>query len=452
MPIITRLFPHLIQPQYPVRVDQGNPLTKGLQDVAVLGNTLRWNAARNTFLSSNGTVNSDPRGPIITTDATAYSVPGGYAVPPITVVVGFIRLGAPTSGNHALWISKDDTTGNSGLYFRYEDAGTLTVLKSQTANIGSGSFTVKPGGSLLGVTIDSGNFALYGDGDLVASGTHGQTFTSVTPVIGSESSEALEDHPNGVFYFYAAWNRVLTAAEFKALSLNPWQIFEDRKQNIYVSAASGVSAALTGQSITVAAGNLTAAITAPITGQSVPLGQGTVTVDPGGVSAALTGQSVGVALGSLTPIVSVALTGQAIPLSLGTMVPAFERAITGQGVTAALGSMVGAVAPALTGQSLTVEQGNIAVLAASNDATGGYYIRLPYDYRRKKKAYESTEAAPKEARAPKAKRKLETYPSDINKLSPYIPALFDVLAQRQAAQAEYRRMYNIRARAALLAA
>lgn len=245
MPIITRLFPHLIQPQYPVRVDQGNPLTKGLQDVAVLGNTLRWNAARNTFLSSNGTVNSDPRGPIITTDATAYSVPGGYAVPPITVVVGFIRLGAPTSGNHALWISKDDITGNGGLYFRYEDAGTLAVLKSQTAVVGSGAFTVKPGGSLLAVTVDSGNFALYGDGGLVASGTHAQTFTSATPAIGSESSEAAENHPNGIFYFHAVWDRVLSAAEFKRLSDNPWQIFEPRKQEIYVSVASGGTTLIT---------------------------------------------------------------------------------------------------------------------------------------------------------------------------------------------------------------
>ena len=238
--------------------------------------------------------------------------------------------------------------------------------------------------------------------------------------------------------------------------------------------SSGITAALTGQSITVAQGSTVAAITAPLTGQSIPLAQGTVTVDPGGISAALTGQSASVALGNVSPVVTVAISGQSIPLSLGTMVPAFERAITGQGVTASLGSVVAAVAPALsgqaitastgtvsvggdivralTGQSLTVEQGNVAILAASNDATGGYYIRLPHDYRRKRKQQDEPEVEPVKTVKRKAKKKPETYPSDINKLSPYVPALFDVLAQRQAAQMEYRRMYNIRARAALLAA
>lgn len=234
---LNRPIPWVTPPQGAAYVDWGNPLTKGLRDLSLFNQ--RRNVVRNAFLSSNGTNNSDPRGPIITTDATAYSVPGGYAALPITVIIGFVRLGSPTNSNHALWISKDDITGNSGLYFRYEDAGTLAVIKSQTAAVGSGAFTVKPGGSLLALTIDSGNYALYGDGGLVASGTHAQTFTSVTPVIGSESSEALEDHPNGIFYFHAVWDRVLSAGEIKRISDNPWQLYAPRKRQIYVSAASG---------------------------------------------------------------------------------------------------------------------------------------------------------------------------------------------------------------------
>lgn len=238
---LNRLIPWVTQPQGAANVDWGNPLTRGLRDLSSLGGSQRRNVARNNFLSSNGTVNSDPRGPIITTDATAYSVPGGYAALPITVVIGFVRLGAPTAGNHALWISKDDITGNGGLYFRYEDAGTLAVLKSQTAAVGSGVFTVKPGGSLLAVTVDSGNFALYGDGALVASGAHAQTFTSVTPVIGSESSNAAEDHPNGIFYFHAVWGRVLSANEIKRISDNPWQLYAPRKRQIYASVSNATA-------------------------------------------------------------------------------------------------------------------------------------------------------------------------------------------------------------------
>lgn len=126
-------------------------------------------------------------------------------------------------------------------------------------------------------------------------------------------------------------------------------------------AASGITAALTGQSITAAQGSLTAAITAPITGQSVPLGQGTVTVDPGGVSRAVTGQAANVVLGNVSPVVSVALTGQSIPLALGNITQGFERAIAGQGVTASVGSVSAAVAPTLSGQSITVSVGSVGV-------------------------------------------------------------------------------------------
>ena len=269
MPRIVVPIPWTEQPHGAEGVDWSNPLTQGLRDFSSLGSAQRRNVARNNFLSSNGAVKSDSRGPIITTDATAYSVPGGYSALPITVIVGFARLGTPTNGNHALWISKDDITGNGGLYFRYEDAGTLAVLKSQTAAIGSGAFTVKQDGSLLAVTIDSGNYTLYGDGGLVASGTHAQTFTSTTPVIGSESSEALEDHPNGIFYFHAVWGRVLSADEIKRISDNPWQLYQDEEFPVWFTAggASGTMAAILG------------AFSANITGSTTIVGSITNTLD-----------------------------------------------------------------------------------------------------------------------------------------------------------------------------
>ena len=239
---INRLIPWVTQPNGVTGVDWGNPLTKGLRDLSSLGGSQRRNVARNNFLSSNGTVNSDPRGPIITTDATAYSVPGGYAVLPITVIVGFIRLGAPTNAQHALWVSHDTLYGGDGLYLRYQDAGTLEVLKSQVAMIGSGTFTVKPQGSLLGLTIDAGNYVLYGDGALIGSGTHAQTFTSGTPVLGSEGSDpTLSGHPNGIFYFHATWDRVLSANEIKRISDNPWQLYAPRKRQIYASVSNATA-------------------------------------------------------------------------------------------------------------------------------------------------------------------------------------------------------------------
>lgn len=234
--VIERKFPWLIQPQYPVGIDWTNPLSNGLQDAHVLANGLGFNAVKNTFLSSNGTRNFEPRGAIITTDATAYAIPGGYSAFPISILVGMIRLGAPTSGNHALWLSKDQAP-SGGLYFRYQDAGTLALIKSQVALIGSAAFTIKSGGSLMGAAVDATSYAVYGDGALLTSGTHAQAPLFGTPQLGSEGDNSSWDHPNGVFYFQATWNRLLSAAEFKGLSANPWQIFQPIKRRILVPSA-----------------------------------------------------------------------------------------------------------------------------------------------------------------------------------------------------------------------
>ena len=124
---------------------------------------------------------------------------------------------------------------------------------------------------------------------------------------------------------------------------------------------------------------------------------------------------------------------------------------TATGVSGAIQGSVGASSGASTADGIGAD--GAAVVVAPEQPTGGYYIRLPHDYRRKRRQQGETEKVePVKTAKRKAKKKPETYPSDINKLSPYVPALFDVLAQRQAAQMEYRRMYNIRARAALLAA
>lgn len=262
----------------------------------------------------------------------------------------------------------------------------------------------------------------------------------------------------------------------ESITRNPWQIFADRKRQIYISAASGVSAALTGQGVTVAQGSMVAAITAPLTGHSIPLGQGTVTVDPGGVSAALTGQSASVALGNVSPVVTVAIAGQSIPLSLGTMVPAFERAITGQGVTASLGSVVAAVAPALSGQSITVSTGAVSVggdivraltgqslsISQGNVLIPGAVIQEEITYAPPRKTRAPNFAPRKEPakteakKKPKAKAAPKQEPRNRLRMANELivpDTMLDLMQKRREQQAiERQHLYNIRARAALLAA
>lgn len=369
MPYVNVPIPWTEQPHGTEGIDWGNPLTQGLRDLTSLGSAQRRNVARNNFLLSNGTVNSDSRGPIITTDATAYSVLDGYAVLPITVIVGFVWLGAPTNGAHALWVSHDTLYGQDGLYLRYQDAGTLEVLKSQVALIGSGSFTVKPEGSLLGVTIDAGNYALYGDGALIGSGTHAQTFTSGTPVLGSEGSDpTLSGHPNGIFYFQAVWDRVLSADEIKRISANPWQLHLDEEFPVWFGAAAGVSGTLAAA---------LAAFTSSITGNTTIVGS----------MAQTAANAVSAFTGSTTVTGTIAKT-------LGNDVAAFtgNTAITGtiaKTLTNDVGDLQGSAgagtsgtiavttqnnAPNMTGTTSIVGTMNASTENATSNATGSTTI------------------------------------------------------------------------------
>lgn len=96
------------------------------------------------------------------------------------------------------------------------------------------------------------------------------------------------------------------------------------------SAGGGVTAALTGQGITVAQGSLSAAVESALTGQAIAIAQGTVTVESG-VTAALTGQAVTVAQGSVLSDVSASLTGQSITVAQGVVSIFAETAATGGG-------------------------------------------------------------------------------------------------------------------------
>lgn len=85
-----------------------------------------------------------------------------------------------------------------------------------------------------------------------------------------------------------------------------------------------------------------------------------------GVSAALTGQSIASAPGTLAPDLSKALSGQAGTLEQGTAAPALSLALGGQAASLAQGTEAPAISIALSGQSIAIAQGTIS---ASSDIT-----------------------------------------------------------------------------------
>lgn len=171
-------------------------------------------------------------------------------------------------------------------------------------------------------------------GDTAKNGSRAATAANFR--IGSQVSTVASDGEE--IYLFGISNRAWSDIEIASWTKNPWQIFKPRKRELYVKLAGGVTAAITGQAITVGLGSTSAAITAPLTGFSLPAG-----------------------LGSVSAAVSYGLTGQGVPVSVGNVTPGLSHPVTGQGLTASLGSFSAAVAPTLSGQSITVSVGDVVV-------------------------------------------------------------------------------------------
>jgi hypothetical protein len=166
-----------------------------------------------------------------------------------------------------------------------------------------------------------------------------------------------------------------------------------------VTAVQNVSAAVTGQELTASVGTATVSLPTrvDVTGQELAASVGTVTVSlAAGVSASVTGQEVAVSVGSvsvtaiqnvsatlagqqLTTAVGTAtvtgkatatLTGQAVTASVGTATVTGKAtaSVTGLQATAAVGTatVVGKATATLTGQEIACTAGSVTVTAIQN--------------------------------------------------------------------------------------
>jgi hypothetical protein len=154
------------------------------------------------------------------------------------------------------------------------------------------------------------------------------------------------------------------------------------------AAGGDVTVALTGQSLTAAAGTLTVSNSVALSGSSLTAAAGTLTVSN---SVALSGSSLTASTGTLAPALSVplsgaalsitagtltatggdagnvtvALTGQSLTISAGTLTPETSVALSGSGLTAAAGTLAPELAVALAGAALSVVAGTLTASGGS---------------------------------------------------------------------------------------
>lgn len=332
------------------------------------------------------------------------------------------------------------TLSTGSQQIRVSNTGGIELIRDSELAVIAGGGNHVVGGRVFSAVVAWDNVAGSGyiavDGRVVQTAAPGaQPWTATQSfVLGRKHGTDLVESAAHQTYLYARSNQYVDQSIGIRLSANPWQIFEPLKRNIYVeAAASGVVSA-----------DANAVGAATVTGVSGAIA-GSVGASDG--VAVVTGGS-GVIAGS---VASSAGTSTAQADTSGTIVEADANSSgtsTATGVSGAIQGSVGASSGSSTAEGYGADGAAVVVV----ESNSGGYIRLP-DYRRKRTQDQAEPAKTEKAATVKtAKKQPKTYPNDTNQLAPYVPALVEVLAQRQQQAIERQHMYNIRARAALLAA
>jgi len=245
---LLRQVPWTQQPQGPVEIDWSNPLTRGLS-IAVIPN---GNSARELTLSTLSVKVGSPSTSIgkrgvasVGSGGTSYFTFIDHdkydLVGPITVIAVVDGISGGVSGGY---LSKGpiDTAntpfffGRSGSIISLSRGGASDYQRFNTTN----TVTVPDAPCVFGVTqngvLGSGatcNYYLNGTtpGSSAGGGMANTVATAnALPVRFAGTVEKV--------YLSFAFNRVLSDAEIKSLSANPWQIFKPLLRRIFVSVSS----------------------------------------------------------------------------------------------------------------------------------------------------------------------------------------------------------------------
>ena len=370
--MIRRKIPWTRQPQSPVKVDRGNPDNDGLT-YFVSPYTGGFSIDPAFVVSASSAVSR-----VITPYGVATNHPVTPTNPTLSVDTGAIAVWQP---NYTVAIAVVCTAGNVpntngiltsalnyfGLYFTSGTDRTIR-LKQWNGSATSTGYTLPSDGSLVVLTliIITGASRLYANGVLVYTSADSNTWSVGGLYIGHIAGTFDSCNPVKILWT-AAWSKILPLSKILDNASNKaWIAFAPQTRNIFVSVAGGgVSAALTGQAITVAQGTASPTVSTTLTGQQTDISQGTASPT---VSTAITGQSITAAQGSVAPTVSTAITGQAVSIAQGTVtksVGGATAALTGQAISIAQGAVASVVRVALTGQAISIAQGTVAVAAAT---------------------------------------------------------------------------------------
>lgn len=177
--------------------------------------------------ASTTTQAKSAEGVSINSFATAWTY-SGYSAVPITVIIDFRTLGAATLSRQSLWSSRSGSSGSSALYFRYDDAGHLELLRSQQAQLVSTSYTLPANGGVVAFTYDGTNYKIAAGGKILISGSSAQSCIFDQAMVGVEGgAQSLGgDISNAIFRSVFVAPRVMTDVELMQATANPYAFLE----------------------------------------------------------------------------------------------------------------------------------------------------------------------------------------------------------------------------------
>jgi hypothetical protein len=378
------------QPSQPTTIDYGNPLTRGLTDVIlphlmrsmIIGVPQNNSASTNTF--NAGQAGVARRSLDVASVVDTYAISQAYSVP-MTMLAIYERTRTTTgptrvSGTYDVSVSGFGIiSNNTNVRAGFARAGGNEQLTGGAHTVGKVNVIAYVlDGSTANVT-----HTLYEDGVQTA------TAASTGAIVLGTNDFMIGRCPDATgwgarHYLYAFWDRVLTPAEVRQISRNPWQIFANsgRRSRVAFDGGGGdLVLPLTGVSATGAVGSVRPSLSAVLTGTANTGSVGSVTPSSG-AAVALTGVSATGAPGTLTPATSSALTGVgatgavgdvtysagvSVALSgvsatgvVGTPAPVLSAALSGASALGAVGDVEPLIAVALTGVASTGEVGSVS--------------------------------------------------------------------------------------------
>ena len=229
---VAHRVPWTRQPQFPVGVDWGNPITKGLQ-VAMLPASRPVDVAGNNLLTydTGVTYQVDPTGKGFLFDgatngvSTVGNATGAYTlfalVNPNALGGGKGVISIGTGAAYTAQIRAD----NADWSYYHSTSLNSDILASETGAVVVGTLTAIAGtwDGLTGIN-------LYRGGLLRSS----NTVVSSRPVAYTKVGLQWA----GTIYVALFWSRALTPAEHASLGTNPWQVFLGQSRRIWTPTSS----------------------------------------------------------------------------------------------------------------------------------------------------------------------------------------------------------------------